>query len=170
MEIFMASISQNKKHRFNVFDFILIVLVIIIITVTTVKFIRSNPGIISGGGQNAVFTVTTVALPEMLKDQIKVGDSIYDTESSQLLGKVTAVQSDIYKLSGINEATGATVTTDVEGKIVLTLTVEAPVWFENGTYNIDGYRISVGKAVSVRTDSVSVSGECTALTITEKTS
>ncbi len=168
MESFMASISQNKKHRFNVFDFILIVLVIIIITVTTVKFIRSNPGIISGGGQNAVFTVTTVALPEMLKEQIKVGDSIYDTESSQLLGKVTAVQSDVYKLSGINESTGATVTTDIEGKIVLTITVEAPVWFENGTYNIDGYRISVGKPISVRTDSVSVSGECTALTVTER--
>ncbi len=169
MEIFMASISQNKKHRFNVFDFILIILVIVVITLTTVKFIRSNPGIISGGGQNAVFTVTTEALPEMLKDGIKVGDSIYDTSSSQLLGKVTEVQSDVYKLSGVNEATGATVTTDVDGKIVLKITVEAPVWFEDGTYNIDGYRISVGKAVSVRTDSVSVSGECTALTVTEKT-
>ncbi len=169
MESYMASISQNKKHRFNVFDFILIVLVVIVITVTTVKFIRSNPGIISGGGQNAVFTVTTVALPEALKEQIKVGDSIYDTESSQLLGKVTAVSSDVYKLYGINEATGAAVTTDVEGKIVLTITVEAPVWFENGTYNIDGYRISVGKAISVRTDSVSVSGECSSLTVTEKT-
>lgn len=165
----MASISQNKKHRFNVFDFILIVLVIVIVTLTAVKFIRSNPGIISGGEKNAVFTVTTDALPEMLKDKIKVGDSIYDTASSQLLGKVTAVQSDTYKLSGVNEITGDTVTTDVDGKIVLIITVEAPVWFSDGTYNIDGYRISVGKAVSVRTDNVSVSGECTALTVSEKT-
>ena len=165
----MASISQNKRHRFNVFDFILIVLVIIIITVATVRFIRSNPGIISGGKQNATFVITTEALPEMIKEQIKVGDSIYDTESSQLLGKVIAVQSDVFKLTGINEVTGATVTTDVEGKITLTLTVEAPVWFEDVTYNIDGYRISVGKQLSVRTDSVTARGKCSALNITEKT-
>ena len=169
MKVIMANISQNKKHRFNVFDFLLIVLVIAVITVTTVNFIRSNPAIITGGNQNAVFTVSTDALPEMLKDQIKVGQQIYDTESSQLLGKITAVESDVYKLTGINEATGETVSTDVEGKITVTITVEAPVWFEHGLYNVDGYRLSVGKTMSIRTNSVSVSGICTSLVITEKT-
>ena len=166
----MANISQNKKHRFNVFDFMLILLVIVIITLTTVKFIRSNPTFISGGTQNAVFVITTEALPSELDGQIKVGDQLYDTESSQVLGKVTSVESGIYKISGINEMTGETVATDVAGKIVLTITVEAPVWFENGTYNVDGYRISVGKAVSVRTDNAFAKGECISLTVTDKAS
>lgn len=164
----MASLSGNKKHRFNVFDFILIVLVIIVITVTSVRFFRSNPGIISGGDKTATCVITTSALPEALKEQIKVGDLIYDTVSSQLLGKVTAVTSDTYKISGINKADGSTVTTEIPGKITLTVTFEAPIWFENGTHNIDGYMISVGKAMSVRTENIAVSGECTALSVIEK--
>ena len=39
---------------------------------------------------------------------------------------------------------------------------------ENGTYTVDGYRISVGKAVSVRTDNVYVKGECVSLNVTDK--
>ena len=166
----MANISQNKKHRFNVFDFLLILLVIVIITLTTVKFISSNPAFISGGNQNAVFVITTEALPSELDGQIKVGDQLYDTESSQVLGKITAVESSVYKLNGINELTGETVTTEIDGKIVVTITVEAPVWFEDGTYNVDGYRISAGKTVSVRTDNTYVKGECVSLTVTDKAS
>lgn len=164
----MASLPQNRKHRFNVFDFILIILVVIVITVTTVKFIRSNPNTISGGDKTAVCVITTEALPEALKEQIKEGDIIYDTASSQLLGKITSVQSDVYKLYGVNELNGSSIATDVEGKITLTLTVETSVWLEDGTYNVDGYRLSVGKEMSVRTSSVAVKGECTALTVTDK--
>lgn len=164
----MANISQNKKYRFNLFDFALILLVVVVITLTTVKFIRSNPAIISGGTQDAVFVITTEALPSELDGQIKVGDQLYDTESSQVLGRVTAVESSAYKLSGINELTGETVTTEVDGRIVVTVTVETSVWLENGTYTVDGYRISVGKAVSVRTDNVYVKGECVSLNVTDK--
>lgn len=164
----MASLS-SKKHRFNVFDFILILLVIVVITLTTVKFIRSNPAIISGGDKTAVCVITTAPLPEALKDQIKVDDLVYDTESSQLIGRVTEIKSDVYKLTGVNESTGDTATTDVEGKITLTITVSTSVWFEDGIYNIDGYRISIGKEMALRTNNVAFSGDCTALTITEKT-
>lgn len=156
---------QNKKHRLNIFDFILIFLVIIALTVSIVKIIRSNPNIISGGDKTAVCTVVTEALPEALKDQIKVGDLIYDSESSQLLGKVTAVTYETYKLSGTNELTGVTSYTEVAGKVTLTVTFESSVWFEDGGYNVDGYRLSVGKAVSLRTSGVAVNGKCTALTV-----
>lgn len=169
MVINMSSLPESRKHRFNVFDFILIILIIAVITVAAVKLIRSNPNLISGGDQTAICVVTSEALPKALDGQIKVGDLIYDSESSQLLGKVTAVSSEVYKLKGINENTGETVTTDVEDKITLTLTLEAPVWLENGIYNVDGYRLSVGKAMSVRTERVSVSGECTSLTLKDKT-
>lgn len=165
----MSNPSQKKKHRLNAFDFILLLLVVIVLTVSIVRIIRSNPNFISGGDMTAVCTVTTAALPEALNEQIKVGDLIYDTESSQLLGKVTFVKSDVFKLTGTNEATGASASTDVSGKIVLIITFEAPVWFEDGSYNVDGYRLSVGKEMSVRTNGVTVSGECTELTVTEKT-
>ena len=165
----MASQSQKKKHGLNVFDFILIILVIIVLTVSVVKLIRSNPNIISGGNVTAVCTVTTEALPETLKEQINVGDLIYDTESSQLLGKVTDIKSDVYRLTGTNEKTGETASTDISGKVVLIITFEAPVWFEDGSYNVDGYRLSIGREMHVRTTRVAINGECTALTVSEKT-
>ena len=165
----MASLSQNRKHRFNVFDFILIVLVIIVITLTTVKIIRSNPNTISGGDKTAVCVITVSAIPEELKDQINKDDLLYDTESSQLLGKVTDVKYETYKLTGVNEATGDVSTTEVSGKVTLTITFETSVWLEDGTYNIDGYRLSVGKVMSVRTGRVAVSGECSDLTVNDKT-
>ncbi len=162
--------SQNKKfHHFNVFDFLLIVLVVIVITVTAVNFIRSNPNKISGGNKQAIYDITTSALPEALSDQIKQGDFIYDTESGQLLGTVTNVLSSPYSIYGINEQTQESVLTEVDGKIFLKITITSPVWYRDDLYDIDGYRISVGKTMSVRTNNVVVSGECSSLTITEKT-
>ncbi len=164
----MASLPQGRKHRFNVFDFILIILIIALVTVTAVKFIRANPGVISGGDKTAICVITAENLPEALKEQIQVGDSLYDTESSQLLGNVTEVKYEVYKLKGINELTGNAVTTDVEGKITLTVTIETRVWLDNGTYNVDGYRLSVGRTMSVRTDRLAVSGECSSLTLKDE--
>ena len=122
----MSSLSSGeKKHRLNALDFLLIILIVGAIAAAIVIVVRSNPNIISGGDKTALCTVTATALPESLKELVKVGDLIYDSESSQLLGKVTEVKAEPYKLNGTNELTGATATTEVEGKITLTVTFEA---------------------------------------------
>jgi hypothetical protein len=167
--------SSGKSHRINAFDFLLIILVVGVISIAVINVIRANPNKISSANKEAHYTITTEALPKSVLEQVAIGDYVYDSETGQVIGKVSAVTSEEYALIGEN-ALGETVKTPIEDKIILTVTVNSPIWTNSSSYTIDGYRIAVGKTMSIRTapaseDSekgIAVVGECKSITISDK--
>ena len=149
----MASPVSNGKRRINSLDFLLIVLIIAIVTIAIVSVVRSNPNRISGGDTEIEYTVKCELLDEKIADKIKIGDSIYDNDSNQLLGTVTK----------ISEPEHITVKNDQTDKINLTITIKAKVWLEDGYYSIDKYRIAAGKQIKFHSDKMSISGYCSAI-------
>lgn len=154
----MSTPVSNGKRKINFLDFLLIILVIAIISAAVVTVIRSNPGSISGGDKDIVYTVKCEMLDAGIATMLHIGDSIYDNETNQLLGSVVSVTEPTYITA--YDKNGTPFDT---GKINITLTLKASVWVEDGVYTIDKYRITAGKTLDFHTDKVSVSGYCSAI-------
>lgn len=156
----MSSPVSSGKRRINFLDFLLIVLIIAVISAAIVSVIRSNPNRISGGDKEVVYTVKCEMVDAGIFYKIKEGDSIYDNETNQLLGKVVTV-SEPQPKSAYNASSPSEVIET--GKIDLYITVKAKVWVDDGMYSIDKYPIAAGKTIEFHSDKVSVSGLCTSI-------
>jgi hypothetical protein len=154
----MSTPVSNGKRKINFLDFLLIILVIAIISAAVVTVIRSNPGSISGGDKEIVYTVNCEMLDAGIATMLHIGDNIYDNVTNQLLGSVISVSEPSYITAF--DSKGRPFDTD---KINITLTLKASVWVEDGAYTIDKYHITAGKTVAFHTDKVSVSGYCSAI-------
>ena len=156
----MANPVSNGKRRFNSLDILLAILILVIVIFAIVSVVRSNPDRISGGDKEIEYTVKCELLDSNIANKIKVGDSIYDNETNQLLGTVTKIsEPEQIKASGIPLLD---ITTD---KINLTITVKAKVWLEDGCYSIDEYRIAAGKNIQFHSDKISIGGYCSAISV-----
>ncbi len=158
----MSQNNKEKKHALNAIDVLLIIIVIGVAAMIAANIFRANPGIISGGDKEIIYTIRVEKAPEKLMENIEEGDKLYDDISGQLIGEVTDFTTERSSLIGYNEA-GDPVETPINGKIDMMISVKVWVWAEGDQMRIDAFRISVGKDISCHSSNLSVSGRCVAI-------
>ncbi len=160
----MSRNNGEKKHALNALDVLIIIIIIAVIATAAASIVRANPGIISGGDKEISYVIQVKEIPEALKNNIAVGDKLYDDESGQLIGEVSLFSAEQAYLTGYDDKNGSPVYTPIDGKTDMLITVKVKVWVENDSLRIDGFRIAVGKDTSCHSHDLAISGKCVSIT------
>ncbi len=159
----MAQGNGEKKHKLNALDVLLIIVLFGVIAMVAASIVRANPGIVSGGDKEVSYVIQVKNIPEVLKESIAIGDKLYDDESGQLLGEVTAFSTEQSFLTGYGD-NSVPVVTPIDGNIDMLITLKVEVWVEKNAIKIDGFRLSIGKDISCHSQNLAVTGKCVSIT------
>lgn len=151
MEEKTVSVKPPKKSngKFNVVDLFIILVVIGTIGVFLVTVLSSD-----GKADTLAieYTVRFENVSEALADNIRIGDSVYESSSRTLIGIVTAVDnSSHYTVYEYDNEKRAVVPIEYPDKYNLKVMVSADAVFEEDEgYSVDGIRIAVGAGLNLR--------------------
>ena len=146
----MQEKTANKSGgKFNAVDLFIILVATGLIGVFLITVFAT------GGNTDTVtveYTVRFENVSEALADNIRIGDSVYESSSRTLIGIVTAVDnSSHYTVYEYDNEKRAVVPIEYPDKYNLKVMVSADAVFEEDEgYSVDGIRIAVGAGLNLR--------------------
>ncbi len=155
--------ETKKKRSFNVVDALIILLILAVVAVGAV-LLWSNSG--KNGNANSFeieYVVEFRTIRDEFTDNIEIGTKLVDSAKKYQLGEVIDVSSTPAKYTGVDLNTGELVYYDYPEHSDLSLTVRTVAALDDeGMFVIDnGYRISVGTTMYIRTPNYVGTGYCT---------
>lgn len=158
--------SVKKKRRFNFVDFLIILLILALIggaiyIFSPRSFLKPFRSIKTG---TLSYTVEIIGVEEEYLNLIAEGNAVGDAVTKHTLGRVESVNYSIKQTElGYEESAGSYVGVMKEYpdryNIQVTIVAEAEYVPADG-YHIDGTRIAVGEALSLRFPNFSAQGYC----------
>ncbi|MBQ4110503.1 MAG: DUF4330 family protein [Clostridia bacterium] len=150
--------SNYKKGKFNIIDFLIIILLAVIVIFAGYKLIS---------GREAPKTTQLLQVkyyyndvPEFAAKKIKAGDNVMDFLSDNQLGTVTKVEIDDAVIYGENSK-GETVTSSKEGYKSVTVTTEVEANLSNHGFEVKKAMYPVGHYLSILCGDVKLYAEIT---------
>lgn len=160
----MEKTENKRKKRFNFVDVILLVVIIAIIGSVVYAYISPMTKQLFAATYKVTYTMRVPNVRLELKNNIKVGDKIVETETLKEIGTVTNVASASSKFVG-TDASGKTVTSPYPDMYDVTITVSANAEMPSGMYAVNSYSITAGKTIPFRVPDFT--GEAVCLSIVE---
>lgn len=157
---------NNKKHKFNIIDLVIIFAVVLFGMLLVKNFIFDAQKESRGEKVNLQYVIETEMLSEALADNVKVGDAVYDYASGRKIGQVTACDVRNATHTGMSES-GAQVVSDVVGYRCLYITVEGEALHKADGYTVDSVAVSVGREYSLMLPDLYCKGSCISAEITD---
>ncbi len=156
---------MKRKFRFNIVDVLIILLVVAAVAVAAKFLIDRSSGSIGGDSKTVItYVVEFNNVEERFADSVKAGDSVqYDVKKVDF-GTVVGVQASPYQIISFNYDEQTEVVTTVEGKITLTVTMEAEVTESDRGFERNGSDIRVGQAYSLNFPNFASTGYCVKVT------
>ena len=169
-------LKSEKKRSFNTVDVILSLMILIFLSVAIFLF-ASNTDFNWRGEQEVKleYTVEISGISQEMAAGIQVGDQVLDGENNYLIGSVTNTEIDDCVEYVYNEASGrieAVAYTDegstssVRKNLLVTITANAK-YVEGKGYTVNGYHVTVNRAMQLCFPGYSGEGQCISLIILE---
>ena len=157
----MPNKTNAHRHRFNIFDLLLILIFASVAVVLLVLGLRAVPNMAKESGNSSVTYVISVAeVHDTVAAQLKKDQRIYDVETGEEIGVIFSVNTVPYNIKGVDQETGETVLNTVEGKCGLEITVTVGADFDGGVYEANGKVIACGEQFYFRTSNAALNGVC----------
>ncbi len=157
---------QNKKHRFNVIDVVIILAVIALAALLVKSFVFDKQNDNRAEKVNLQYVIETDMLSEALADNVKTGDAVYDHVSGKKIGEVTACDVRNATHVGMSDS-GMQVVSDVVGYRTLYITVECQASVMADGYSVETTDISVGRTYSLMLPDLYCTGVCISTEVTD---
>ena len=154
-----------KKFRLNFVDIIIIIVILTATTLLAYIFLSSDIKLFEGSRKVTIeYKVELRRVREEFRDFISISDHATDTVTQYALGEVVDVEYAPTRYTGVNRSTGSLVFSDYPEHINITVTIRAEATANAGDYSLNGYKVAVGKQISMRTPNFINEGYCTQLT------
>lgn len=160
--------TTKPKHRFNAVDALIIVLILAVIAAGAFIFTRSVRNN-NSGSFDIEYVIELRTVRDELANNIQIGTKVVDSAKKYQLGEVIAVSVSPAKFTGTDLINGELVYYDYPEHSDVSLTVKTTATLDSdGMYIVDnGYRLSVGTTIYVRTPDYVGTGYCTKFKKTE---
>ncbi|MDD4772455.1 MAG: DUF4330 domain-containing protein [Eubacteriales bacterium] len=154
-----------KKIRLNFIDIIIILVILTAIALLAYIFLSSDIKLFEGSRKVTIeYKVELRRVREEFRDFISISDHATDTVTQYALGEVVDVEYAPTRYTGVNRSTGSLVFSDYPEHINITVTIRAEATANGDDYSLNGYKVAVGKQISMRTPNFINEGYCTQLT------
>jgi len=151
---------MKNKRPINIIDIIIIIALLSIVGATVYGFIS---GLGSGNESTSVRYVLKVdSISSELCSKVTVGDGVYDHNTSQRIGTVTAVSTSQAYHNG-TDPQGSPVASPIEGKSILYVTVEASAVRSNTGYTVAATTLNIGKTLDIRYPNLFCTSTCVSI-------
>ena len=152
----------ETKRKISVVDIIIIIALLASMLAVGIGVFK---GIGTSGERVTVKYVLQVdPIDSDLVSRVAEGNSILDYKTSQSIGKVTAVSSAQAYYTGI-DSQGASVSSPMEGKSVLYITVTAQAAKTSTGYTVGSSVINIGKEIEARLPDLYCIGSCVSIEV-----
>ncbi len=131
---------DNKGRLFgklNIVDLLIVILVVVAVCATVYKFGFSEHSDVNESNTRIEYVLKAKGVRGFTVDSIKIGDSIYDEETDNLLGTITAVEAKD-AMDYVLKADGTTVYTSKPDRYDAYITVESDARILDGGYFTGG--------------------------------
>ena len=169
-------LKADKKRNFNTVDVILSLMILCFVVVVVFLF-ASNTDFNWRGKQEVKleYTVEISGISQEMAAGIQIGDQVLDGENNYLIGTVSNTEIDDCVEYVYNEASGrieAVAYTDegstssVRKNLLVTITADAQ-YAQGKGYTVNGYHVTVNRAMQLCFPGYSGEGQCISLIILE---
>lgn len=164
----MSQNAQGAKHKFNFID-VIIILAVIAVAAAAVFIFGANQLFGDSQTVGVEYVLEFRQVREEFLGNFETGVEVVDASKKYRLGEVTAVSSTATIFTGTNLIDGTLYYSEYPERFDVTLTVSAQAKIDSdGMYILDeGYRMSVGTTVYVRTPNFTGTAYCTQIKKTE---
>ncbi len=169
----MSEINQTRKHRFNAVDAVILALVIIVIgAVVYLVGVKGSAGR-GADGVTLEYIVEFRMINDEFVDNFVVGDKVIDSVAKYQVGEIVAVNAVGATFNGTDLQNGKLVISNYPGHSNVQITIRVPAAVKTddmrGNYYMidDGYCLTVGAAVYLRTPHYVGQGYCIGMKETE---
>lgn len=142
---------NKKKFKFNFVDILIILIIIAAGVVLSSVFIGNNSAATQPQTSN-VKVQYVIELPDVddrFENTVKEGQAVRDAIERKSLGKVVGVQTNPYEVITFDYTEGIEKVAVVDGKVVITVTIEADATETDRAFIIDGCEMRVGQKYSI---------------------
>lgn len=140
-----------KKHKFNWVDGLVLLLAVLLVAGAVYKFWGNNVTGSAVSMQPVTYSVTISGARQGIVDALQVGDTIFDGDSGNAVGNISAVQAqDARVLIKQDDGTVAWGTEEARYDVVITVDAQATVSGDNCQVNRI-YQLNVGSSRSLYT-------------------
>lgn len=157
----MQNKTNTQRHKFNIFDVVLILVFLAIIGGVAALVIRSVPkGEVFNGNSEVTYVMSVTGVHTEIAEQVKKGQKLYDASTGQEIGIISSVTVFEHIVTGVDQQTQTPVTNIVPGKGDLEITVAVAASHKGEIYEVNGTVIACGEKISFRTETAALSGVC----------
>ena len=128
--------SSRKKGKFNIFDLLVIIIVVVLIGGAVYKFKGLDKTSNTTPMETMTYEMTIENLRPYAKNNLQVGDVLYDYTSGNSIGTITDIEW-LDATDAFYTIDGKTVAAPVENRLDAVMTVEAQAVKTNGVYFVD---------------------------------
>ena len=155
---------MKTKRPINIIDIIIIIALLSIVGATVFAFIAG----LGDSSEKATvrYVLKADSVNSELCSKVAVGDGVYDHSTSQRIGTVTAVSTAQAYYNG-TDPQGSPVSSPVEGKSILYVTVEASATGSDMGYSVGTTTLSIGKSLDIRYPNLFCTATCVSIEIAE---
>ncbi len=153
----------SKKHTFNLIDFLIVLTAIALVFALINYFLHNNNIFSSKNNSNINFVLKLDNVSKDFHGNIKIGDTVYDSKTEQIMGVITRLEYNDCIEYSYNKNTHSFVKNTLPQNETIYITINSDANFENGRYYIGNDYICAGKTVYIRLPKYSADTICTGI-------
>lgn len=160
--------TNEKRKRFNFIDVILLIVILAILSVFVYIGFKAydNYYLKEASGTSIRYEILVEDISNDIKYTINSGDTVIETQTLTIVGKVVSYEANPSEFVGVDRK-GQSVLSEHPTKSDILITVEVKATGIGGTYDINGYGITVGKEMNFRIPGLSATGKCVSVEAVE---
>lgn len=148
-DVYEKAINEPKMKKFNVLD-IFIIIIILLACIFGYSYINKDNGIIANNTQKVTYQIKTSESIPQVYDAIENQTIIYDSLKNINIGTIIEKENTPTVKYGTNKKENKIVETEIDGKVDITLTIEADAVVTEKSITINGYEIKVGNEAYIK--------------------
>ena len=146
----MEKKQMKKKHRFNLFDVLIIVLVIAVAAAVFWFFNRDKGGTILAAGTKVTYQLEITNVPQEVAYSPRIGDYVKEGVRKVRLGKIVGVDVQPYEKLTRNLIDDTINLTPVPDRYTVVITCEADGKLSGGRVSVNGHVFGVGSEIALQ--------------------
>lgn len=158
---------QKKKASFNVIDALIIVLVVAVFAAGYIIFFKDEGSLGDDELFELRYVVQVTSLPEEFADNVKVGDTVFDSGTNTVAGTVVAVDHEQAIHVGHDSINGKQALTPIPNYVNLYITIEGDAVENKNTYTVGETNVYVGRYIDMMMSDLTCTGSCISLELVE---
>ena len=158
---------KERKLRFNFIDVLIILLIAAAVFALLYIFVlsdRSNEITTETQYTKIRYVIQAFEVDERFEGLVKPGDTVEEAVVRKNIGQVVGVQTEPYQKVTFDYEEGKETVADVEGQILVNVTIEADAAETDSAFSVNGCEIRVGQSYSISMPDVFLFGNCVEIT------